>query len=92
MRASKYDLVFIFDDVDKNIYILDFKALKKVYENYPLKKSRLSDCNSYGNCVPLRECRKLGILKFHIKFKENKDGSIEILSFENCAKKAEKAA
>lgn len=90
MRASRYDLVFIFDDIDKNIYVLDFRKLKKVYEDYPLKRSKLSDCNAYGNCVPLSECRKSGIMRFHIKWKENQDGSYEVVDIKRYS--GEKAA
>lgn len=86
MRSSQYDLVFILDDIGDNLYILDFPRLKRIYENYTLRQSRLSDCNAYGNCVPLRECRKHGVLRFEIKYKENNDGSIEIERFKNCSK------
>lgn len=88
MRSSQYDLVFILDDIEDNIYILDFYKLKEIYENYNQRVSYLSDCQSVGNCVPLRECRKHGVLKFHIKYEERKDGSIDIIKFENCSKRA----
>lgn len=88
MRSSQYDLVFILDDIGDYIYVLDFRKLKSIYENYTLRKSKLSDCNAWGNCVPLRACRKHGVLRFEIKYKENKDGSIEIESFKNCCNNA----
>lgn len=82
MRSSKYDLLGVFDDVKKKLYILDFRRLKQIYENYKIKKSHLSDCNSYGNCVPLRECKKHNALVFEIKFKDT-DDNLEILDVIN---------
>lgn len=75
--SNKYDLLGVLDDVSDVLYILDFKRLKQIYQDYEIRKSRLSDCNSYGNCVPLRDCRKKGALVFTIKYKETDD--IEIL-------------
>lgn len=78
MKTSKYDLLGVLDDVEKKLYILDFVGLKKIYKNYELKKSKLRDCNSYGNCVPLKACEEKGILLFKIKFEDN-DNDVKIL-------------
>lgn len=82
MQLSNYDLLGILDDVEKNLYLIDFKGLKKIYENYPLRQSKLKDCNSYGNCVPLRVIRDKGLLAFQIKYSD-KD-SLSVVDVKKC--------
>ena len=64
MKNSKYDYVCILDLIKQNMYVLDFAKLKKIYKNSSHKyaPSYLSDCISWGYCVPLSKCRKQGII------------------------------
>lgn len=79
MRSSDCDAVFILDDVKGNLYVLNFKELGGIYEKYPLRKSCLSDCESWGNLVPLDDCEKQGVLLCHIKYEEDGGGDIGIV-------------
>lgn len=73
MQNSQYDYLAILDQVRGKLYLLDFEELKKIYNNYRLVRSDLSDCISYGYLVPLNVCRRKGILKCEITFTDLKD-------------------
>ena len=78
MKASDYDVVIILDDIDKNIYLINFKKLKEFYENWSLKPAWLSDAKAWGNCVPLHTCQSRGALLWHIRYEEKEDGNINL--------------
>ena len=69
MHSSKYSYVCDLDQQGKKLYIIDFKRLKEIYKkNNKYKKSRLSDCDSWGYIVPLWKLRESGALVAEVAY------------------------
>lgn len=70
MLNSKYDYVCVLDMIGNNIYVLDFKKLKKIYNRNCNKRkvSHLKDNDSWGYCVPLWRCRENDVVVYETPY------------------------
>lgn len=73
MRNGEYDFLCVVDRYDKKLYILNFKKLKRIYKQFRDVQTDMGDCISYGFIVPLRVCRKNGILMKEVKYTYDED-------------------
>lgn len=75
MLNGEYDYLVILDRVDKNIYVLDFERLKKIYKSYGFYKSNIDMGDNYtdGFAISLHRCKKYGALVYSSSYTYDED-------------------
>ena len=75
MLNGEYDYLVVLDRVDKNIYVLDFKKLKKIYKSHGFYRSNIDMGDNYtdGFVVSLTKCRRLGVLVHEAQYTYDED-------------------
>ena len=73
MRNGEYDYLCVLDNVDHNLYVLDFEKLKKVYKQGRYIETYMGDNVTGGYCLPLWKCRKYGILLYEASYHYDED-------------------
>ena len=73
MRNGQYDYLCVLDMIKHNLYVLDFKKLKKVYKQGRFIKTDMGDNITSGYCFPLWKCRKMGILVYETEYHYDED-------------------
>jgi hypothetical protein len=75
MLNGEYDYLVILDRVGKNIYVLDFKKLKKIYKPYGFYKNNINMGDNYtdGFIVSLLRCRMLGVIVHEAQYTYDED-------------------
>ena len=69
MLNGEYDYLVILDQIGKNIYVLDFEKLKKIYKSgYPKYNIKMGDNYTDGYAVPLKRCRAQGIIVYEASY------------------------
>lgn len=70
MLNGKYDYLCVLDRIDKNIYVLDFNELKKVYKLYGYSRRGINMGDNYtdGFVLSLCKCRNLGLLIYEAHY------------------------
>ena len=68
MRNGEYNYLCVLDMIDKNLYVLDFEKLKKVYKQGRFITTNMGDNRTTGYCFPLRKCREQGILVYETEY------------------------
>lgn len=71
MRNSKYNYVCVLDLIECNMWVLDFKELKRIYRdsgNVRRPSYHKDKSVSYGYCVPLWKCRENNVIVYETQF------------------------
>ena len=73
MMNGEYTYLVVLDQIDKNIYILDFARLKKIYRSEGFWRYHVDMTDNYtdGICVSLYKCKKFGALLHEAHYKYN---------------------
>ncbi len=68
IKSCTGEYLCVLDRIDHNLYVLDLNKLKRIYKNYRRVKTNMGDNYTVGYCVPLRECRKQGVLLYETPY------------------------
>lgn len=79
MKNGHYDYVCVLDQISCKMYVLDFRALKKVYrEGRYISGIDLGDNYTCGYIVTLNKLRKRGVIECEVQYQYDSNGGIII--------------